>query len=109
LKKTPLTDNQFGRLDSWFTSIFRWPLLLLLLPWFLYFILDLITTLLIVGIDIEFEIPIMHALFGFKALIVFFYFSFNYTILSKNYFSGVVYTLVLLGLITAIKYLLIIY
>ncbi|WPR76037.1 histidine kinase [Algoriphagus sp. NG3] len=105
----PLPDNQFGRLNRWFSTIFRWPLLLLLLPWLVYFILDLITTLLILDVNIELGIPILHAVFGFLVLIVFFYFSFDYTILKKNYLSGEVYTLLLLCGITSIKYLWIAY
>lgn len=109
LKQSSLTDNQFGRLNRWFSTIFRWPLLLLLLPWILYFILDLLTTMLLLGTNIELAIPILHALFGFEVLIVFFYFSFDYSILRKNYLSGIVYTFLLVGGITMLKYLLIIY
>ena len=104
LKQPHLTDNQFAWLNRWFSMIFRWPLLLLLLPWVVYFILDLITTAMIFGTDIKLGIPLIHAVFGFKVLIVFFYFSFDYSILRKNYLLAGLYTFVLLGIITTIKY-----
>ena len=107
LKQFSLTDNQFGRFNRWFSTIFRWPLLLLLLPWVLYFILDLVTTVFIWDVDLEFGIPVLHAVFGLKVLIVFFYFSFDYIVLRRKFFSGGVYTVVIIGVITTVKYMLI--